>query len=452
MVSRKSQIALEFAYREKDGCHGVSVFWVHATNTARFIESFKRIGSGLEIPGLENPEIDVPQLVRDYLENKYRCPWLMVVDNVDDRIMFFEDQSYKGKALCEYIPQTSRGAVLYTTRKRDIGVDLDPHRDPIEVPSMNIHDAQSLLGSKVRDQSTQTEQLELLEELVYLPLAITQAVACMIKRRKNIRQYLEVYRQSDSTRIRFLGQGSMQHGRESRPLESVATTWWISFNNIRSENARAAKLLSVMSFLDRQGIPDSLLVEDDEDSLDFDEAIDLLDSYSLVTRNSADDTSNMHRLVQVATLAWLRDFEGSSEEVAGEALNLMSRKFPDGTFENWSICATYLPHADAVLRYKFAGPTKDVQAARAQLLVNTASYLRRQGRFEMAKMRSAESRQIREKLFGHEHKDTLAAIAEYALAIHKGGDWEEAAELQRSVLAGREKVSLSSWFFTTSSN
>ena len=418
----------------------MSVFWIHATNTGRFVESFKRIASELKVPGRDSPEIDVLQLVRDYLESKYRCSWLMIVDNVDDRVMFFEDKSYKGKSLCEYIPQTSRGAILYTTRNREIGMDLDSDRDPVDVPSMNIEDARSLLGSKIRAQSTDAEQLELLEELVYLPLAITQAVACMIRRRKNVRQYLDSYRHSDSTRIRLLGQRFMYHGREARPLESVVTTWWISFNYIKSENPRAAGLLSIMSFLDRQGIPDSLLIEDGEDSFEFEEAVGLLDAFSLVTRNATDDASNMHRLVQMATRAWLQEYEATAEGTATDALKLLALRFPNGTYENWSICAAYLPHADAILGYRFTERTKDLEAARAQLLLDTASYLRRQGRFGLAEMRSAESRDIRKNLYGIEHEETLSAIAEYAMTIHKRGNYEEAVRLQRLVLTGREKV------------
>ena len=147
----------------------------------------------------------------------------MVVDNVDDRGMFFEDDRYKGKALCEYMPQTALGAILYTTRNRDIGIDLDIGQDPIDVPSMDVDDARSLLGERIRAQSSESEQLELLEELVYLPLAITQAVAFMLKRRKSVLRYLESYRQSESTRTKLLGQRFLYHGRETRSLESVAT-------------------------------------------------------------------------------------------------------------------------------------------------------------------------------------------------------------------------------------
>lgn len=318
----------------------------------------------------------------------------MIIDNVDDRTMFFEDDNYKGRSLCEYIPQTALGAILYTTRNRDIGIDLDSGRDPIDVPSMSLEDATSLLGRRVRAQSTEAEQMALLEELVYLPLAITQAVAYMLKRRKRIAQYLESYRQSDSTRIQLLAQKSKYHGREARPLESVLTTWYISFNSIQSENPRAAELLSIMGFLDRQGIPVSLLIMDNENSFDFHEAIGLLEAFSLITRSSSGDASSLHRLVQVATRAWLSEYENKHDASAQEAQRLLAERFPEGWYDNWLTCAMYLPHADAILHYHFSDKTEAQAALRATLLLNTSSYLRRQGRLEIAESRSLESKRI----------------------------------------------------------
>ena len=207
----------------------------------------------------------------------------MILDNVDDRNMFFENYSYAGKALREYVPQSSKGSIIYTTRNMDIGMDLALNRSPINVPSMDADEALALLGQTIRAESTETEQLDLLEELVYLPLAISQAAAFMAKRHKSVAEYVKLYRDNESTRIRLLGQRFNYHGREARPLESVVTTWWVSFDCIKTENPRAANILSMMSFMDQQAIPFSLLTADEEDTFDFDEAMGLLKEFSLVT-------------------------------------------------------------------------------------------------------------------------------------------------------------------------
>jgi hypothetical protein len=66
---------------------------------------------------------------------------------------------------------------------------------------MTMAEGLSLLRGRIDGRSTMEELSELLEELEYLPLAITQAAAFMTKRRKTIPQYLDLYRKSDSVKI-----------------------------------------------------------------------------------------------------------------------------------------------------------------------------------------------------------------------------------------------------------
>ena len=131
----------------------------------------------------------------------------MVVDNVDDRAMFFEEDENgtTNKALIEYIPQSAKGSVIYTTRSRDVGIELSPDYDPIAVPSLDFSEAQSLLGKKITDSSTEDDQIALCEELAYLPLAISQAAAYMTKRRKRVADYLKLLG-DDSTKAQLLSQ------------------------------------------------------------------------------------------------------------------------------------------------------------------------------------------------------------------------------------------------------
>jgi hypothetical protein len=122
-----------------------SIFWVYASNIARFEEAYKRISDECDIPGREDPKDDLMQLVQNWLETKIKMPWLMIVDNVDDAKEFFQ-KTHTGKSLTEYVPKTSNGSILYTTRSRDIGWDLAG--DPISVPSMTREEAGTLLDMK----------------------------------------------------------------------------------------------------------------------------------------------------------------------------------------------------------------------------------------------------------------------------------------------------------------
>ena len=380
------------------------------------------------------------QLVRDWLEMKYKCKWLMIIDNVDDH-GFFGSLSSAGKSLREYVPQSTNGTgtIIYTTRNRDIGIDLSLDRDPIIVPSMEPEEARDLLGKGIL-ANTKEEQLELLDALVYLPLAISQAVAFMAKRKRSVTEYTKLYRQGESARMRLLGQKFSSHGRETRPLESVVTTWWISFNHIKSENSRAAELLSMMSFMDNQNVPFALLTRDDEETFDFEEATGLLEAYSLIQLDTERSACHVHRLVTVAVQGWLTEFEGKRDDLAGQALKAVADKFPYGNFESWSTCRLYLPHAEAVLRSTFGQSNDSALHARATLLLNTSRYLRMQGQYEASQRGAEESMQLFERLYGKEHEDTLSSIANYAYSIHKCGHYQRGTDLQRTVLLAREKL------------
>lgn len=51
--------------------------------------------------------------------------------------------------------------------------------------------------------------------------------------------------------------GQLRRDRDAK--NSIIITWQISFDHIQQERPSAANLLSLMSFFDQQGIPESLL-------------------------------------------------------------------------------------------------------------------------------------------------------------------------------------------------
>lgn len=101
ITCRKSQIAVEYAYRRKDQRADCSIIWIHGSTIARFEESYKRIATEFQLPGLADPHIDVLQLVRNWFESEYQLPWLMVVDNVDDTQIL--EKMPSGKSPWEYL-------------------------------------------------------------------------------------------------------------------------------------------------------------------------------------------------------------------------------------------------------------------------------------------------------------------------------------------------------------
>ncbi|PVH82050.1 TPR-like protein [Cadophora sp. DSE1049] len=432
----KTQIALEYGYR-LHASSSTSVIWVYAANTSRFEQDYKSIAEALRLPGRDNAKIDVLELVCHFLNYEYKIPWLLIVDNVDNNEIF--NVTSTGKTCLEYIPDRNpEGRVLFTSRNR--GVCLNLVEEPILIPSMSTAEASDLLGERILQTSTRDEQLLLLEELDHLPLAIIQATKYMAMLRKTVSQYLEQFRKGRESKTALLNHKFANPGRRERSLESVATTWIVSFNYIREQSPRAAEILSLMSVLDRQSIPMSLIIGDDENETLFDIAIGYLDNFSLITMNEGRKSCSMHRLVQAVTNEWLASGEIEWYQKWGSvALKILSERFPDGKFESWPTCSTYMPHVRTVLSLDVAIDTSNI-LARANLLSHTSLYLFYSSKYANAKADAQESLVLYQSIFPQVCVDSLRVQDQMALILHHLGHDSSAEDLYRQTLLGLEEL------------
>ena len=88
----KSQLAIEHAYRTREQSPETWVFWVHASNAARFAQSFRDIANRVKIAGRQDPQANIFMLVHNWLcDCKQR--WLLVLDNVDDARFLLSGQA-----------------------------------------------------------------------------------------------------------------------------------------------------------------------------------------------------------------------------------------------------------------------------------------------------------------------------------------------------------------------
>jgi hypothetical protein len=106
------------------------------------------------------------------------------------------------------------------------------------------------------------------EALDYMPLTIVQATSYIRTRapRCSVSQYLRDFQASDRKAIKLLGEEADCLDRDWEAKSSIIVTWQISFNYIRYKKASAAEQLSLMSFFDRQKIPENLIRLDPETS------------------------------------------------------------------------------------------------------------------------------------------------------------------------------------------
>ena len=322
-MCRKSQIAFEYCYGYREKYPTKHIFWVFASTAERFERAYADIVRRLNLPRWNDPKADTLQVVSDWFYDGDHDGWLLVLDNADDETVFFSTQisprsensnaSQHKSPLYSYLPQTLKGSLLVTSRNRTAAFRLTNAAEVIiDISSMDEKDAKNLLTWKLPgDQSSEADVIDLLEELEYLPLAITQAAAYISLRRTRytISKYSNHLRQNEAILLKDIGDLRRDH----EVPNSVLKTWQISFDQIKKYHPPAANVLSLMSVIDRQGIPEFLL-RDSGDDLEFEDAIALLHDFSLITSGTAPlhDFSmitpetdcpmfGIHRLVQLAT-------------------------------------------------------------------------------------------------------------------------------------------------------
>jgi tetratricopeptide (TPR) repeat protein len=458
-LQRKSQLAIEYSYQVRDLSPETWFFWVHASNSARLEQSYRDIADRVKIQGREDPKSDIFKLVQDWLCDGKDRKWCLILDNLDDdRFVLSVSNSNSGvlnRPLLAYLPQSPNGSILISTRSRDVATRFVGERDIVAVEPMDNAHAMMLFEKKLGDQGMSKSATELVATLDFMPLAIVQAAAYISQRapRCSVQQYLEDFQKSDRKKTRLLNYEGGQLRRDWEAKNSVINTWEISFDYIRQIRRSAADLISLMSFFDRQGIPETVVrnvkmeqsrrgsqvdntdsekdsdgdsepesIEDDG----FEDDILMLRNYSLISVNTDKSTFEMHRLVQLATREWLRA-HGELERWKQQFIKNLSAEFPPGKYENWYLCQSLFPHVRSALSQQ---PTEK----QAYLLDNAAWYAGNKGNIPEAETMSVQALRTRKKYFGEEHPGTVNSMAILAIVYSIGGRWNEAKELRVQVV------------------
>ncbi|KFA70623.1 hypothetical protein S40285_09275 [Stachybotrys chlorohalonatus IBT 40285] len=493
----KSQLAIEYAYRLREQSPETWVFWIHASNAARFEQSIRDIADCAKIYGRQNPKANIFQLVHGWLQDKTKGRWMLILDNLDDA-KFLTSPSGRGdnrsggsepqageaentgsRSLLSYIPHCQHGSVLVTSRNRSSASKLVEEADIVEVEPMNVKDAVTLFEKKFR-RPISDDTFELVTTLVAslecMPLAIVQAAAYISQRwpRCSFKQYLDDYQASDRKKAGLLSYEGGNLRRDANARNSILITWQISFDHIRQERPSAANLLSFMSFCDRQGIPEILLrdqgptkelvsqtvqieytrdTEDedlenewsDDDSTEiqpdksendgFEDDVLVLRNYSFVTANEDGRTFEMHRLVQLATLEWLGLHE-QKEQWRHRFVTKLCKEMPTGEYENWATCRTLFPHAQSAAAQ--IPKAWDSRREWATVLYRAAWYCLEVGDGIEAERLSVLAMKARKKLFEANDEEVLRAMAMVASTYRNQGRWEEAEKLFVQVMETRK--------------
>ncbi len=494
----KSQLAIEYTHRTRKRSPDTWVFWVHASNVARFEQGYQDIADLVKIAGRKDPKADIFKLVHDWLRG-CEGKWLLILDNVDNTDLLSEagDAGQRGQGISvdgerrqpisAYLPQSQNGSILVTSRSKGVALKLVEEKDIVVMQPMAPSQALALFEKKLGPLGQSDDTAELAAALEFMPLAIVQAAAYISQRapRCSVQQYLENFRKSDRKKTSLLNYEGGQLRRDWQAQNSIIITWQISFEHIHRTWPSAADLLSLMSFFDRQGIPEALVrnraasehshgsleendkhtdgegtreregereeeekEEDEEDEEDkdsvsgcsedngFEDDVQTLRNYSFLSVGT-DRTFEMHALVQLAMRKWL-EAHGQLEAWKQHYIKNLFAEFPTGEHENWTYCQALFPHAKSAVtqRPKGDGSLREW----ASLIYNAAWYAWRKGSIIEAVHLSEMGMEVRKKLFGLEHNETLSSMGLVGLAYSLGGRWKEAEELGIQVVETSQRV------------
>lgn len=402
----KSQVAIEFCYRYKELEPSTHIFWVWGGNAARFKQGYKRVAQAMALPGWNDPDVDILDLVGDWLSHPV-APYLLVLDNADNMKDWWP-RKYASMApndtepainLANSLPDCGdNGRMLITTRDARIATRLAMQGKPIPIQSMSPADAKRLFLSKTGDKGEkyEPEKVEMLvHELDYLPLAISQAAAYLEENEYyTIDEYLEALQIDDAEE--FLQEELHDTRRDQDSFNSIFKTWKLSFDQITVQKPMATDLLSMMSMFDRQSIHKALIAQSDEFKAGLTTALGTLNSFHLIVVRANKVSFQLHRLVHRFVQSHLRRTQ-TEDRWRAAALKCLTKVYPvEIGAAQFDWCESLNPHVLALVEHSYT--TDDANLDLATLLCWSADFAVEKNELKLATSRVKKSLEILTRL------------------------------------------------------
>lgn len=420
----KTQIALEFAYRQKSEYR--SVYWISAVDQSRLLAGFAEIASYTlcvePAPG-EPPDMIAKAVVR-WLE--VTKSWLLVIDNLDDI-----------KIVDGYLPRNG-GHILITTRNRNSdGIPAEG----LEVTVMDLDNSVQFFLDRARMNEepilpeTHEETVKIVTGLGCLPLAIEHAAAYV--RNSNLTEYLEIFDKKRREILEWQPQGNHPY------KYTVATTWTMSLDRLQTSCPDSIIVAQYLAFLNPDEIPLEFLeagkedVQPDMQPILSDRfrlrvSLNALESFSLVRVFSNGANISIHRLLQVV----IKDALASDRRatILDDIIEVGLRNFPNPGWHGYEMldkCRRYRSQIVASLEDKHGATCSSRWLVLSERLAN---YMSRDGFYEDALRWRRAAFEVRENEFGHDPRKTLSCIENLAFELSNVGQRKEALQLREKAV------------------
>jgi len=430
----KTQIAVEYAYRCREQGVYTHTLWIHAASEEAMVTSFTALAALLPAFAARNQtdQQKVVNAIKAWLEG---CSerWLLIFDNADDLSL-----------LPNYVPRHGNGSILLTTRAQAVGALAAS----LNVEKMGFLEAtQLLLRRAQRFTQASDEEVNAAGNLVvaldHFPLALEQAGAYLEETGCSIDHYLQLYRTHRSALLARRGVQSTNYP------DTVATTWSLSFENVKEAHPAAAQLLHLCAFVAPDHIPEELLREGAAywpaplqqavtDPFTFDALLAALLRFSLIKRLAEDQVLSMHRLVQVVQVERIAPEEQRQwAERLVRAVNELFPRQPKEDVSSWPQCLRYLEQVQACATLIEQHRVRLAEAA--DLLDRSGTYLRIHAFYPLAEALYQQALRLREDLLGAQHPETASSLHNLGMLYWKQGKYEQAEAYCQRALAIKEE-------------
>ncbi|KAH6612769.1 kinesin light chain [Boeremia exigua] len=432
----KSQLALEVAHRTRLKNKDCSVFWMDASDIDSISRSYASVARKLSVPGCDDDQADTKQVVKRCVAAISARQCLLIYDNVKGTALLPSD-SYTREAAdsADFLPLSELCSIIFTTTESDIAKALIP-QNVIALHELTPDTALRMLQNRLTAPLSNTEQqgaMHLLRELSRLPLAVSQAAACMNASNITLQQYQAQLDEHKGAALKYSDGSCEDKQRESGLRKTVAATLSLSIDHVQQSNAVAAEFLYFVACVDRKDISLNLLEAASPRTRE--DAIKVLDQYALVTRRPAESALDVHQLVHDALRKRLQT-EGRLQEQTQRTIKQLLQVFPNDDHSNRSKWRRLLPHVQYALSHSEGNDDKE----RLDLAQKCATALYSDGQYKGAEELFVQVMETRKRVLGDEHPDTLTSIANLASTYWNQGRWKEAEELEVQVIETTKRV------------
>ena len=366
-----------------------------------------------------------------YLQ-ELRGNWLLVLDDLSFESFPEEEKSQLLEELNAF--EFSSGRVLATSTVSEWEAASSSF-GVIQLPPLSREESFQFLERRLIDTSlADDEKNSIVEALHRQPLALHIASSYMLESEEIAKSAGALLALKPSMPLNMIA----PEEKPSHPLRSVLD---LSLGRLKEENQSALELLYLMSVLDKQGIPITLLTLccdtlDDNWRLSFRRAIRKLLSSSLIQSSLDQFTLFLDEPTQIHIH---EKMEGDRILAAWQqkAVQILAEIFPDAGSTHWRQCETLLPHAQAVLAYEATdGDPQNYRVSHAILLRKLGKYNQALGDYKEAHDQKIRALAIYQKIYGENALNTLEVETEVAYILNRQGKAKESEEILVRVLDG----------------